>query len=194
MIHDMKQNVLSPAVYEIYSQCMYAPSYEKFAEKARFYLDDSSTAIYGFYENSTLLGVIVLQPKPQAPQKLSALQWSTPTSTGISGRNWFNTLRQSGAMRNCMPKLTMMQSHFMSAAVLKWKRFRLHTMGFHVNDTAVPITYLNHFFFVQKYRSGTPDRYIFKLNPPWASNRSDRYSPDPWSCRVPATARYSAHA
>lgn len=63
MIHDMKQNVLSPAVYEIYSQCMYAPSYEKFAEKARFYLDDSSTAIYGFYENSTLLGVIVLQAK-----------------------------------------------------------------------------------------------------------------------------------
>ena len=63
MIHDIKQSLLSPEGYEIYSQCMYAPSYEKFAEKARFYLDDSSTAVYGYYENTVLLGVIVLQAK-----------------------------------------------------------------------------------------------------------------------------------
>lgn len=65
MIHTIKQTFLTSAVYEIYSQCMYAPTYEKFARKARSYLDDPSTDIYGFYEDNTLLGVIVLQPKFQ---------------------------------------------------------------------------------------------------------------------------------
>ena len=63
MIQNIKQGFLSPEVYEIYSQCMYAPTYEKFAEKASAYLNDKSTAIYGFYEDHVLLGVIVLQDK-----------------------------------------------------------------------------------------------------------------------------------
>lgn len=63
MIHDIKQNFLTPNVYEIYSQCMYAPTYEKFAEKAHSYLNDPSTAIYGFYADHALLGIIVLQTK-----------------------------------------------------------------------------------------------------------------------------------
>lgn len=61
MFRDIKQNFLTPNVYKIYSQCMYAPTYEKFAEKAHSYLNDPSTAIYGFYANHALLGVIVLQ-------------------------------------------------------------------------------------------------------------------------------------
>ncbi len=63
MIHDIKQNFLTPEVYEIYSQCMYAPTYGKFAEKASAYLNSKSTAVYGYYENAALLGVIVLQAK-----------------------------------------------------------------------------------------------------------------------------------
>ena len=63
MIHDIKQNFLTPEVYEIYSQCMYAPTYGKFAEKASAYLNSKSTAVYGYYENTALLGVIVLQAK-----------------------------------------------------------------------------------------------------------------------------------
>ena len=42
---------------------MYAPTYEKFAEKASAYLNSKSTAVYGYYENTVLLGVIVLQAK-----------------------------------------------------------------------------------------------------------------------------------
>lgn len=63
MIRDIKQNFLTPNVYEIYSQCMYAPTYEKFAEKAHSYLNDPSTAIYGFYADHALLGIIALQTK-----------------------------------------------------------------------------------------------------------------------------------
>ena len=63
MIHNIKQGFLSPEVYEIYSQCMYAPTYEKFAEKASAYLNSKNTAIYGYHENTALLGVIVLQAK-----------------------------------------------------------------------------------------------------------------------------------
>ena len=40
---------------------MYAPTYEKFAEKARSYLNNPDTTIYGFYADHALLGVIVLQ-------------------------------------------------------------------------------------------------------------------------------------
>ncbi len=65
MIHDIRQNFLTPEVYEIYSLCMYAPTYEKFAEKARSYLNNPDSTIYGFYKNSSLLGVIVLQTKIQ---------------------------------------------------------------------------------------------------------------------------------
>ena len=65
MIHDIKQDFLTPEVYEIYSLCMYAPTYEKFAEKARSYLSNPGTAIYGFYADHALLGVIVLQTKAQ---------------------------------------------------------------------------------------------------------------------------------
>lgn len=65
MIYPLKQDFLTPAVYKIYSQCMYAPTYEKFTEKARSYLDAPNTEIYGFYEDNTFLGVIVLQPKSQ---------------------------------------------------------------------------------------------------------------------------------
>lgn len=63
MIHDIKQGFLTPEVYEIYSQCMYAPTYEKFIEKANAFLNDKDTTIYGFYEDHVLLGVIVLQSK-----------------------------------------------------------------------------------------------------------------------------------
>ena len=63
MIHDIKSHFLTPEVYEIYSQCMYAPTYEKFAEKARSYLNDPDTVIYGFFADHALLGVIVLQSK-----------------------------------------------------------------------------------------------------------------------------------
>lgn len=61
MIRDIKQNFLTPEVYEIYSLCMYTPTYEKFAKKAHAYLSNPGTAIYGFYANHALLGVIVLQ-------------------------------------------------------------------------------------------------------------------------------------
>ena len=65
MIHDIRQGFLSPEVYKIYSQCMYAPTYEKFAEHARAYLNSKDTTVYGYYENAALLGVIVLQAKAQ---------------------------------------------------------------------------------------------------------------------------------
>lgn len=65
MIRDIKQNFLTPEVYEIYSLCMYTPTYEKFAKKAHAYLSNPGTAIYGFYEDTVLLGVIVLQAKAQ---------------------------------------------------------------------------------------------------------------------------------
>lgn len=65
MVHDIKSHFLTPEVYEIYSLCMYTPTYEKFAKKAQAYLSNPGTAIYGFYEETVLLGVIVLQAKAQ---------------------------------------------------------------------------------------------------------------------------------
>ena len=53
-------------------------------------------------------------------------------------------LRQPGAIPSYMQKQTMMQSHFMSAAALKRKRFRLHTMGFRADGTGASIIHPNH--------------------------------------------------
>lgn len=65
MIRNIKQNLLTPEVYSIYSLCMYAPTYERFAKKVRAYLEDEDTAVYGFYEDRSLFGIIVLRSMDQ---------------------------------------------------------------------------------------------------------------------------------
>lgn len=69
MIHDIKSHFLTPEVYEIYSLCMYTPTYEKFAKKAQAYLSNPGTAIYGFYEVLSFLVSLSCKPKRKTPQR-----------------------------------------------------------------------------------------------------------------------------
>ena len=48
-------------VYQIYCDCMYQPTWEKFCRKAEKYLADSNVRLLSAVENSTVLGIIVLQ-------------------------------------------------------------------------------------------------------------------------------------
>ncbi len=69
MIRDIKQDFLTPEVYAIYSLCMYAPTFERFAEKAHVYMAAENTDIYGFFVEDRLLGVIVLRHSiPNCPE------------------------------------------------------------------------------------------------------------------------------
>lgn len=61
MIKDIKHIFHTKEVYEIYSLCMYMPTFKKFKAKAAAYANDINTNIYGFYDGNLLVGVIAVR-------------------------------------------------------------------------------------------------------------------------------------
>ncbi len=62
MIKDIKDCFCSFDVYNIYSACMYEPTFNKFKAKAQSF-SDSSFSLFGYYCNDILMGVIVTREK-----------------------------------------------------------------------------------------------------------------------------------
>lgn len=60
MLTDLKPHFLSREVYEIYASCMFNPAWEKFAAKAQDYAESADIQCFGWTENGSLAGVIVL--------------------------------------------------------------------------------------------------------------------------------------
>ena len=62
MIKDIKDIFCDVEVYNIYSACMYEPSFEKFKAKAVSF-SDSSFSLFGYYCDDILIGVIATKEK-----------------------------------------------------------------------------------------------------------------------------------
>ena len=60
-IVELNETFRSAAVYQIYSACMYQPTWEKFCKKAESFLRNDNIAVLGAIEDSAVLGVIVLE-------------------------------------------------------------------------------------------------------------------------------------
>ena len=60
-ILDIRNQFLSKEVYEIYAPCMYQPTWEKFHQKTEKFLQNNQIILLGAVENSTVVGVIVLE-------------------------------------------------------------------------------------------------------------------------------------
>lgn len=64
-IIDLRNRFISHEVYDIYSACMYMPTWEKFHEQAMQFMSDDLISILGFVHNNEILGVLVIRKGSQ---------------------------------------------------------------------------------------------------------------------------------
>lgn len=66
MIKDIKHIFSTIEVYNIYSACMFKPTYEKFKTKALSFQNNPSISIYGYFYEESIVGVIATQENEKA--------------------------------------------------------------------------------------------------------------------------------
>ncbi len=64
-IVDLRNRFISQQVYEIYSACMYMPTWEKFSEQANLLINDDLVSILGYIHKNNIIGVLVIQKGTQ---------------------------------------------------------------------------------------------------------------------------------
>ena len=60
-IIDLKNRFISNQAYEIYSACMYMPTWEKFYEQANILVNEDLVSILGYIHNNNIIGILVIQ-------------------------------------------------------------------------------------------------------------------------------------
>lgn len=61
MIKNIKDILCTQEIYDIYSACMFEPTFDKFKIKAEQMQKDSSVSVYGYFSNEKIIGVISTQ-------------------------------------------------------------------------------------------------------------------------------------
>ncbi|MBR6693920.1 MAG: GNAT family N-acetyltransferase [Clostridia bacterium] len=61
MIKNIKDTLCTEEIYDIYSACMFKPTFDKFKIKAGQMQNDSSVSVYGYFSNEKIIGVISTQ-------------------------------------------------------------------------------------------------------------------------------------
>lgn len=58
---DLKSGFISSQAYDIYSECMYMATWEKFCKQAKLLISDDLVSIFGVIHNSDIIGVIAIR-------------------------------------------------------------------------------------------------------------------------------------
>lgn len=61
MIKNIKDILCSEEIYNIFSACMFEPTFDKFKLKTEQMQKDSSVSVYGYFSNEKIIGVISTQ-------------------------------------------------------------------------------------------------------------------------------------
>lgn len=61
MIKNIKDILCTEEIYNIYSACMFEPTFNKFKLKTEQMQNDSSVCVYGYFSNEKIIGVISTQ-------------------------------------------------------------------------------------------------------------------------------------
>jgi len=61
MIKNIKDILCTQEIYNIYSACMFNPTFDKFKLKTAQMQNDSSVCVYGYFLNDKIIGVISTQ-------------------------------------------------------------------------------------------------------------------------------------
>ena len=59
-IQNIKNRFNAPEMYDVFSLCMYMPSWEKFSSRADEYMADGNINIFGYYEDNCVIGIIAV--------------------------------------------------------------------------------------------------------------------------------------
>lgn len=66
MIKNIKDILCAEEIYNIYSACMFEPTFDKFKLKTEQMQNDSSVYVYGYFLNEEIVGVISLKENDKA--------------------------------------------------------------------------------------------------------------------------------
>ena len=72
-IIDLRNRFISQQVYDIYSACMYMPTWEKFCEQANILINDDLVSILGCVHNNNIIGVLVMQKVTQQSAEIKGI-------------------------------------------------------------------------------------------------------------------------
>lgn len=61
MIKNIKDILCTKEIYNIYSDCMFEPTFDKFKLKIKQMQNDSSVCVYGYFSNEKIIGLISTQ-------------------------------------------------------------------------------------------------------------------------------------
>ena len=61
MIKNIKDLLCAQEIYDIYSACMFEPTFDKFKIKAQQMQNNFSVFVYGYFLNEKIIGVISTQ-------------------------------------------------------------------------------------------------------------------------------------
>lgn len=68
MIQNIKEKFNTPEMFVVYSECMYMPTWEKFASSVAEYTSSENINIFGYYLNDQIAGIIAIdQPADRMP-------------------------------------------------------------------------------------------------------------------------------
>ena len=60
-IKDVKNQFLTQEAYQVYSDCMYQPTWEKFCARSKELVNDDSVNIYGYLNENKIVGIIAIK-------------------------------------------------------------------------------------------------------------------------------------
>ncbi len=83
MIKNIKDILCTHETYDIYSACMFEPTFDKFKIKVQQMQNDSSVSVYGYFLNEKIIGVISTQETDKTVEIMGIAVDSKERHSGI---------------------------------------------------------------------------------------------------------------
>ena len=83
MIKNIKGVLCAQEIYNIYSACMFEPTFDKFKIKTEQMQNDSTVSVYGYFLNEKIVGVISTQETDKAVEIIGIVVDSQKRHLGI---------------------------------------------------------------------------------------------------------------
>lgn len=83
MIKNIKDILCTQEIYNIYSACMFEPTFNKFKVKTEKMQNDSSVSVYGYFLNVKIIGVISTQETDKVVEIIGIAVDSKKRHSGI---------------------------------------------------------------------------------------------------------------
>lgn len=83
MIKNIKDILCTQEIYNIYSACMFEPTFNKFKVKTEKMQKDSSVSVYGYFLNGKIIGVISTQETDKVVEIIGIAVDSKKRHSGI---------------------------------------------------------------------------------------------------------------